>query len=393
MTIRRAALLVGLAAITFAGIVMSVVLGDEASIVLPVAYGVSGAYLVARRPMRPIGWLLIVIGWGVALGTLRVDATAAVLLAGDLDPLLAFTTWTNTWGFSMAFAGLTALTVVFPDERLPTGWWGVVGVVAIVVAVVISAVIAIAPETGPTPDGSATSLIIPNPYALAPDAAIWRLLPSLNDLFTLMLLGLVVSGIGLIVRSRQAVGAERLQYRWFITSLALVLILSSFWAITVFAFAADALGPTWVLAILGFAAVPVAITVAVMRYRLFEIDRIISRTIGWAVITGLLLAVFAVGVLGLQALLSDVTQGETLAVAASTLVAFALFQPIRKRVQRAVDRRFFRARYDAEQTTATLAARLRDDLDLGTVRSETLGTVVAAVRPTTAALWLREGRP
>ena len=99
---------------------------------------------------------------------------------------------------------------------------------------------------------------------------------------------------------------------------------------------------------------PVAIAVAVLRYRLFEIDRIISRTIGWALVTGVLVAVFVGGVIGLQALLTGVTQGETLAVAASTLVAFALFQPVRRRVQRAVDRRFDRARYDAERRVAAV---------------------------------------
>ncbi len=383
-------LLVGLAGITVAGISMSVVLGDEASIVLPIAYGVSGAYVVGRRPRHPIGWLLIATGWGVVLGTLRVDATADVLMSGDLDPMVAFTAWANNWGFSLAFVGLICLTVVFPDGHIPGGRWRLVNVVAIVVSAAISVNIAIAPTIDPTLDGSTTIATIPNPFGLAPDAPVWGLLPSGTDLYPAILLALVITGIGLLVRSRRAVGLTNLQYRWFIASLTLVIVLTSTWAVAVLAFQADALGPTWVIAILGFAAVPIAITVAVLRYRLFEIDRIISRTIGWALVTGMLVAVFVGLVIALQAILADVTQGETLAVAASTLVAFALFQPVRRRVQRAVDLRFDRARYDAERTTAALAARLRGDMDLGTVRSETLGTVVAAVRPTTVDLWLRE---
>jgi len=390
MSIGRATLLLGLVATTIAGIAVSVVLGDEASIVLPVVYGVSGAYVVARRPWHPIGWLLIVSGWGVALGTLRVDATADVLMAGDMDPMVAFTAWANNWGFSMAFVGLVCLTVVFPDGHLPGGRSRLPNTVAILVSAAVSANIAIAPTIEPTLDGSTTIVTIPNPYALAPDAPVWELLPSGTDLYPVILLALVITGIGLIVRSRRAVGLMHLQYRWFIASLTLVIVLTSTWAIAVLAFGADALGPTWVLAILGFAAVPIAITVAVLRYRLFEIDRIISRTIGWALVTGVLASVFVMGLIALQTVLADVTQGETLAVAASTLVAFALFQPLRRRVQRVVDLRFDRARYDAERTTAALAARLRGDMDLGTVRSETLGTVVAAVRPTTVDLWLRE---
>jgi hypothetical protein len=139
---------------------------------------------------------------------------------------------------------------------------------------------------------------------------------------------------------------------------------------------------------------PLAIGVAILRYRLYDIDRIVSRTLSWALISAVLLAVFGAVVVGLQAALTDVTQGETLAVAASTLVAFALFQPLRRRVQGAVDRRFDRARYDAERTAAAFAERLRDEVDLATLTGELQATVAAAVRPREAAVWLpsREAR-
>ena len=107
-----------------------------------------------------------------------------------------------------------------------------------------------------------------------------------------------------------------------------------------------------------------AIGIAILRYHLYDIDRIISRTVSWAVITAVLVAVFVGGVLGLQAALAGVTQAPTLAVAASTLAAFALFQPIRGRVQRAVDRRFDRARYDSQRTVDAFADRLRSNVDL-----------------------------
>ena len=142
--------------------------------------------------------------------------------------------------------------------------------------------------------------------------------------------------------------------------------------------------------LLALAFLPIAIGIAVLRYRLYDIDRLISRTIGWAIVTGIVAAVFVGVVIALQALLAGVTQGETLAVAASTLLAFALFMPLRGRVQRAVDRRFDRARYDGEQLVGAFAERLRDEVDLETIRAEVPATVDAAVRPATVGLWLRE---
>ena len=138
--------------------------------------------------------------------------------------------------------------------------------------------------------------------------------------------------------------------------------------------------------------VPIAIGIAVLRYKLYEIDRLVSRTIGWALVTGVLVAIFAVGVLALQALLAGFTQGQTLAVAASTLTAFALFQPVRRRVQTAVDRRFDRARYDGERTAAAFADRLREQVDLVSLSGDITGTVDTALRPTSIGVWLRAPR-
>jgi hypothetical protein len=135
---------------------------------------------------------------------------------------------------------------------------------------------------------------------------------------------------------------------------------------------------------------PVAIGLAVLCYRLYEIDRVISRTISWASVTLILGSLFVAVILVAQALLAPVTQSNELAVAGSTLLVFALFQPIRRRVQRLVDRRFNRARYDSERTVAEFAARLRDEVDLEQLRTEILATVSATVEPSSVSLWLRE---
>ncbi len=139
----------------------------------------------------------------------------------------------------------------------------------------------------------------------------------------------------------------------------------------------------------GLLATPVAIGIAILRYRLYEIDRLISRTIGWAAVTGILAAVFVVLVVTLQALLTPITDESTIAVAASTLVAFALFQPLRRRVQHAVDRRFDRARYDGERVSAAFAERLRDQVDLVGLERDLGSTVSAALSPASTVVWLR----
>jgi hypothetical protein len=143
--------------------------------------------------------------------------------------------------------------------------------------------------------------------------------------------------------------------------------------------------------------VPVAIAVAILRDRLYEIDRIISRSIGWAIVTGLLLITFVVLILALQTVLEPLTGGNTLAIATSTLIVAALFNPVRTRVQRLVDRRFDRARLDGERLVEAYAERLRDEVDLATISADVLATVDAAVRPNAAGLWLRQrpggGRP
>ncbi len=203
---------------------------------------------------------------------------------------------------------------------------------------------------------------------------------------------LVLVGVGLaamLARARRATGLVRLQYRWLIAALVLIVASTVIWAVATFTLSMDSFGPAFVPVLLAYAAVPSAIAVAVLRYRLYEIDRIISRTLSWATVTAVLVVVFAGLVVGLQAALTSVTQGQTLAVAASTLVAFALFQPVRRRVQRAVDRRFDRARYDSELTAAAFAERLRTEVDLEAVAGELTGSIERALRPSSLQLWLR----
>jgi hypothetical protein len=137
----------------------------------------------------------------------------------------------------------------------------------------------------------------------------------------------------------------------------------------------------------------VAIGIAILRYRLYDIDRVISRGLSWALLSGLLIVVYAGAVILLQGLLGGVTQGETVAVAGSTLLAATLFQPLRRRIQSVVDHRFNRARYDAERTAIDFAERLRDEVDLAALRSDVAGVVDTALRPSRIAVWIRRPGP
>jgi hypothetical protein len=236
--------------------------------------------------------------------------------------------------------------------------------------------------------GYPESALVRNPLALLPDLAIWRLINSTTVSFPVMVV-VIAGSVSLVVRVRRAVGTERQQLRWIAASFAVLMaaVVSGVALSLLVPGAGD--GPAWFPAIFALPTVPIAIGIAVLRYRLYEIDRIISRTIAWAVVTGVLGAVFVGVVIALQAALSEVTQGQTLAVAASTLVACALFQPVRGRVQSAVDRRFDRARYDGRRTVDAFAEHLRDEVDLARLSGAVLVTADEAVRPAAAGLWLR----
>ena len=193
---------------------------------------------------------------------------------------------------------------------------------------------------------------------------------------TIAILG-ALSVASLLLRFRRSHGVERQQLRWFLLATASFLVT----LVTTFATGIEGL---FVVALAAAAGIPVAAGIAILRYRLYEIDRLISRTIGWAVVTAILVAVFVGGVVILQAVLAPVTQENTLAVAVSTLVAFALFQPLRRRVQRAVDRRFDRARYDGQQMADVFAERLRDQVDLEGLEHDLAATVDGTLRPDVA---------
>jgi hypothetical protein len=290
--------------------------------------------------------------------------------------------------------GYILLSLIFPSGQLPSGRWRRPAIAFIATCVALLVVTATAPSYAFNPDGRLVAIIVQNRLAIFSNLPPWSIFPT-DGSAILFVLALMAIGAGsLVVRYRRSTGILRLQLRWLVAAIALLVVGLAFFLGVLLV--GDALGlVTWIPAfvaypaIVAYLAVPVAIGIAVMRYRLYDIDRLISRTISYGAVTATLVAVYAGVILLLQAPLGAVTGGDTIAVATSTLVAAALFQPLRRRIQGIVDRRFNRARYDAERTAATLAAELRDEVDPSRARSALLAAVDSAIKPQGVAVWIR----
>jgi hypothetical protein len=347
-----------------------------AFIVAFVSLPVAGVVLAILRPRNPIGWLQLVSGIGFTfIGFAPVYVAASVDLGLELVGY-RLVDWVTPFMQNLAWILVVFyIPLLFPDGRLPGPRWKpfalvVTGLVALMLATLL---VVDRPDMGRN---------LPLPLELEGSLAAAGNL-SYDVLGPVPGFGVALALAAVIVRYRRSRGMERQQMKWFLAAVALLLTATLLATLTtalwgVFAF------------LVSLAFLPVAIGIAVLRYRLYDIDRLISRTIGWALVTGVLAAVFVGVVLALQALLAGFTQGETLAVAASTLAALALFQPLRRRIQVAVDRRFDRTRHDGQQLVGAFGERLRDETDLEIIRAEVPATVDAAVRPATVGLWLRE---
>jgi hypothetical protein len=350
------------------------------------SYGSVAVILALRRPRNPLGWIFFGVLAIVELTTLAESLGGTGVLAGAPLPggLANVLIWFESWGFALLFALFFAVTLVFPSGHLPARRAGRAARAALGAIPVGLAVIAFGPELG----GVYGEAHVRNPFGVLPISDRVWVIPYLA------IVALLVAGvISMLVRFHRARGVERQQLKWLAAATALAAAAIGGTLVLVISLEAAGARPgtgPWTIAASSFALIPLAIGVAVLRYRLYEIDRIISRTIGWAVVTTIVAGLFIALVLAFQALLAPLTGSNTIAVAGSTLLVAALFQPLRRRVQRLVDRRFNRTRYDAERTVAAFAARLRDEVDLESLRGEILTAVAQTVQPTSVSLWLRD---
>jgi hypothetical protein len=374
---------------TVIGMVVAFALADWPGALLFAAFTGTGSYLVSQRPANSVGWFLMLIGWGLAFGSVRLTASNDALLAGRLGGLEAFSAWANGIGWAFAFIGFFGIAVVFPTGRMPAGparWPARIGFGGLAV---ITVLLVFGPVINVTPTRTGIPVDAPNPVALVPGSYFWALVPGPTLLFPVMFLIVLLGIAGLIRRYSRSVGLERLQYRWLVAAIAFVAAADLMWAVAPAILQSNSMGPAWFLVVLACPTVPIAIVVAVLRYRLYDIDRIISRTIAYALVSAVLLGLFGGAVLLLSAALSSVTGGQSIAVAGSTLIAYAAFQPVLGRVRRLVDRRFDRARYDGERTATVFAARVRDETDVDAVVRDLATTTRLVVSPTSLSLWLR----
>jgi hypothetical protein len=347
-----------------------------AIILVTVSTATVGAVLASRRPHHPVGWLLLGVGLALNLSLLVQSYVKYGLLArpGSLPAaryLAGFTDSTAPiWLSCAGFVLLLTPTGSLPSPRWR--WWARVAAAAPVVVVLGSVV---------QPDPLAPNYR-GNPLAV-PALARVLVVPAVAGV-VVVLVSLLVGAGSLVVRFRRARGVERQQLRWLAYAAALAAGLLLVALVAAFVLAKDEV-VTASLA-LGVALLPLATGAAILRYRLYDLDRIISRTLAYGLLTVLLGGGYATVVLVLGPLLG---QDSSLVVAGATLAVAAVFQPARRRIQHAVDRRFNRRRYDAARTIAAFSARLRDELDLDTLSAEVLAVVEQTMQPAQAWLWLR----
>jgi hypothetical protein len=380
------AVLLGLC--TTAMALLSVLARNEFNALIALAIGVPSGIvglLVARRqPRNPLGWLLIAIAIAMTAGTDGSDYALLRYRLGDqhlpFGPAAVIVN--QVWGPGLELLGLVIL--LFPDGKLSSAWWR--GALWAYVGVYTLSVILLAVATAGAMTGRSFRVDASGAPAATDHPAGWYAAAA-NPLLVLFLL-LIVAFIGRQVLSwRRSSGDRRQQLKWLASGAALVLasavLASSGSASPDAAWQVVTGGFAW----FGFAALPLCIGVAILKYRLYDIDRIISRTLAYALVTGLLVGVYA----GLVLLATQVLGfASTWAVAGSTLAAAALFTPLRRRVQRIVNRRFNRARYDAETIVAAFSERLKDAVELAAVRADLITVTHQTLEPAHVAVWLRD---
>jgi hypothetical protein len=355
-----------------------------------VALATSGAVLMMRVPRNVIGRLLL--AGGVLLAIAFGGFGLGDALVSRSVPGAVWVLWLTNLTWVPAIATIAGfLPLLYPTGRLPSPRWRALA--GVLVATVAAAVVSSAFSPFP-PDLSREPVGAGNPLEVGGTFAVFRnVLNSASQVVGIPCLPLV--GASVVIRFRRATGIERAQLKWLASVGALVGVALAIALPT----GAATSGPLFVVsnvaylvALSGFALLPVAIGVAILRYRLYEIDRIISRTVAYSIVLVVLASTFVLAVLVLEALLAPVTSSNSLAVAASTLVVAALFQPLVGRVREVVDQRFNRARYDAAREIEGFAARVRDEVEVERLTVALATTLERTMQPASTSIWLAPAR-
>ena len=359
------------------------------------AFATAGALIASRLPRNTVGWLLC--GFGVTGALIAVSqeyATAAVLIRPGSLPGGEFVAWLGSWIWLINQGFLLYALLLFPDGRLPSPRWRPFMIMPAAALAIGALVFGLRP--GPLENFSG----LVNPFAATGTLEVFR--SSIEGLAPVLFLSAIAgAGCAPLFRRRRSSAVERQQLKW-LAFAGVVAVVALFAVIIAPVLAGRPLlsppDPTGVplivkaaqaFVVVAFLLIPTAIAIAILRYRLYDIDILINRALVYGATTAGIAVTFFAGILLLQAILRPITNGSEVAVAASTLASLALFQPLRRRVQAGVDRRFYRSRYDAARTLDAFSVRLRDEVDLDAVRAELVAAVRDTVQPAHASVWLR----
>ena len=358
------------------------------SLLLFVSFATVGALIASRQPGNAVGWIFCYLGLAFPLvGAGEEYALYALVTEPGSLPGGEGLVWLAALvGGPTNFALFALIFLLFPEGRLLSRRWSLVVWLDLVA---VACLVCLALEPGPLENLGLVR--IANPFGVERFAAPLGMV-GLVGLFATLAVALA-GGVSLVVRFRRARGVERQQLKWFAFSgvvfCAVFAIGPVLWSLP------ESAGPGWVWTVLflaGSSTIPVSVGIAILRYRLYDIDIIINRTLVYATLTGTLALVYFGGVTATQALLRTLPGQQELpqlVVVASTLVIAALFTPLRRRIQSFIDRRFYRSKYDARKTLEAFSAKLRDETDLEALNEELVGVVRETMQPAHVSLWMR----
>lgn len=396
----------GLACLAIAAIVLAIVIlswSSPASVVLGhvvqdvafLAFVLVGVVILRRLPRQPIGWICLGVGTGISLSLLsNLYADHALLHDPGSLPGGPWLVLLGNWVMQPVIVlVLVLLPLLFPTGRPPSPRWLWLQRAALWLLPVM---VVTSPfgedELRLWVQGAAEPVVLgANPFHELPGGPLLAPVASVAFIIAFLLMPFAVTA--LVQRYRRSTGVERQQLRWFRASLAVLAAMVAgllLLAVLPWEVPDEAINPLFAVAV---TTIPVTIGVAVLRYRLYDMDRIISRTVAYAVLSALLLGLYVAATLSLggvaRTVAGDGARGSDLVVALSTLLVAAAFGPLRRRVQTLVDRRFDRARYDGRRTVEVFGQRIRRHVDVATIRAETVAVTADTIRPSSVSLWLR----
>jgi hypothetical protein len=341
-----------------------------------------GLVVSLRRPGNAIGWALGFAGLAYAVASVGNGYANWAFLVEHGEPFgSTFAAWLTSWVWNLALApGALFPLLLFPDGRLPSPRWRPVLWMAVAGVILTSAAAALAP-------GRFEDYTPRNPIGIEGAGSALDFVGAVG--IAAILAAFLAIVVSLVRRFRRARGTEREQLKWLTYSAGVIVVAGIGSAIFVEPHSTDTANAMQSLALTSY---PVALGIAMLRYRLYDIDVVINRTLVYAGLTATLAGAYLGTVLLLQLVLDSFTSGSSLAVAISTLAVAALFRPARARIQAVVDRRFYRRKYDAAQTLETFSVRMREQVDLETLGGELRAVVSETMQPAHVSLWLKEAR-